>query len=208
MNEVQEGAGPGKKRKSTVLWAAVALIATVGVLYGASRMLSRDEAAQGLAPLAKGDMAKLTVADGPGPETAIKAVDADGKPVTLADFKGEVVVVNLWATWCAPCVREMPELARLQAAYEGKPVKVVAVSLDKGEADIAKAKAFIADKKPLRFYHGDYAVAFEVTPPAGGLPTTILYDRTGRERARLAGGADWSRPDAKAVIDRLLAMEG
>ncbi|MEI9965493.1 MAG: TlpA disulfide reductase family protein [Caulobacteraceae bacterium] len=118
------------------------------------------------------------------------------------------MLVNLWATWCAPCVKEMPTLAQLQSAYAGKPVKVMAVSLDKGDADIAKARAFIADKPPLAFYHGDYALAFALNPPAEGLPTTIIYDRTGQERARLSGGADWSTPEARAVIDRLLATTG
>ena len=85
---------------------------------------------------------------------------------------------------------------------------VAPISLDKGDADIAKARAFIADKAPLKFYHGEYSLAFTITPPAEGLPTTILYDRTGRERARLSGGADWSTPEAHAVIDRLLKLKG
>jgi thiol-disulfide isomerase/thioredoxin len=118
-----------------------------------------------------------------------------------------VVVVNLWATWCAPCVKEMPTLAKLQEAYAGKPVKVMAISLDKGQPDIDKARAFIADKAPLVFYHGDYGLAFSVDPPTEGLPTTLIYDRSGHERARLTGGADWSTPEARAVLDRVLALK-
>jgi hypothetical protein len=101
----------------------------------------------------------------------------------------------------------MPTLARLQARYAGRPVKVLAVSLDKGPEDLAKARAFIADKAPLQFYHGDYALAFSITPPAEGLPTTLVFDRSGREQARLSGGADWSGADAGAVIDRLLSRK-
>jgi len=152
-------------------------------------------------------MAKLEVADKPAAPAAITAEGPDGKLIDLRAFKGQVVVVNLWATWCAPCVKEMPTLARLQQEYAGKPVKVLAISLDKGADDIAKAKSFIADKPPLGFYHGQYSLAFSIDPPAEGLPTTILYDREGRERARLAGGADWSTPQAKAVLDRLLSMK-
>ena len=84
---------------------------------------------------------------------------------------------------------------------------MLAISLDKGQPDIDKAKAFIADKQPLLFYHGEYSLAFAVDPPTEGLPTTILYDRAGRERARLSGGADWSTPEAHAVLDRLLAAK-
>ncbi len=152
-------------------------------------------------------MAKLVVADKPAAQP-ISAEGPDGKTVNLADLKGDVVVVNLWASWCAPCVREMPTLAALQARYAGKPVKVLAISLDKGPEDLAKAKAFIADKPPLVFYRGDYGMAFSITPAAEGLPTTILVGRDGRERARLSGGADWSTPEARAVIDRLLAHAG
>jgi thiol-disulfide isomerase/thioredoxin len=159
----------------------------------------------GLRSLAKGEMAKLVVDDKPQSQP-ITAQDAQGRTVRLSDLKDQVVVVNLWATWCAPCVKEMPTLARLQSEYAGKPVKVVAISLDKGDEDVAKARAFIADKPPLKFYHGDYSLAFALTPAVEGLPTTLIFDRQGRERARLTGGADWSTPAAKAVIDRLLAQ--
>jgi hypothetical protein len=101
----------------------------------------------------------------------------------------------------------MPTLAQLQSRYAGKPVKVLPISLDKGADDIAKAKAFISDKAPLGFYHGDYAMAFAITPAAEGLPTTLIFDRSGRERARLEGGADWSTPEASRVIDALLAQK-
>ena len=135
----------------------------------------------------------------------IQAQGPDGRTFKIGDLKGQVVVVNLWATWCAPCVKEMPTLAQLQSRYSGKGVKVLAISLDKGDGDIAKAKAFIADKQPLAFYHGDYALAFAISPATEGLPTTLIFDRSGRERARLEGGADWSTDQAGRVIDHLLA---
>jgi thiol-disulfide isomerase/thioredoxin len=200
MSEVQ-GGGPARGRGKW-LWAVVGVVVVAGLLYVA---VTSFKPAGGLKPLARGEMAKLVVDDRPQPQP-VTAQDAQGRTVTLADLKGQVVVVNLWATWCAPCVKEMPTLAKLQSEYAGKPVKVIAISLDKGDADVAKARAFIADKAPLQFYHGDYSLAFSLTPAAEGLPTTLLFDRDGRERARLAGGADWSTPEAKAVIDRLLAQ--
>ena len=115
-----------------------------------------------------------------------------------------MVVVNLWATWCAPCVTEMPTLARLQAAYRGR-ILVAPVSMDTAK-DREKARAFIAQYPPLGFYQDPKAtLVFAVTPPAEGLPTTILYGRHGRERARMSGGADWSGADAHAVVEALLA---
>ena len=198
MSQVQ-GGGAAKGR-SKWLWVVAGGLAVAGLLYGA---VTTFKSGASLQSLAKGEMAKLVVSDKPAPEPII-AQDAQGRTVRLSDLKGQVVVVNLWATWCAPCVKEMPTLAKLQSQYAGKPVKVLAISLDKGAEDLIKAKAFIADKAPLTFYHGDYGLAFALTPAAEGLPTTLIFDRSGREQARLAGGADWSTPEARAVIDHLL----
>ena len=112
-----------------------------------------------------------------------------------------MLVVNLWATWCAPCKQEMPTLAKLQAAYEGKPVKVVAISIDR-PADTQAAKDFIAQNAPLAFYQeASMELPFLFEPEAQGFPTTLLYDKSGMERARVVGEADWSTAEAKAVVD-------
>jgi thiol-disulfide isomerase/thioredoxin len=158
-----------------------------------------------LKSLAKGAMAKLTVSDKPAsaPDTVFK--DAQGKPHTVAEFKGKVAVVNVWANWCAPCKEEIPSLARLQTAYAGKDVAIVPVSVGKGDDETA-GHAFIGRNPPLTFYtEPTYALTFALKPPIEGMPTTILFDRKGVERARLSGGADWSSPEAKAVVDSLLA---
>lgn len=202
MEQTQRGETKSPGKNARLVGAGVGLIVVLAALYAAYALVIKPHG-EGLKPLAKGEMAKLEVDKAPTVQP-ISAEGADGKPVNLSDFKGDVVLVNLWATWCAPCVKEMPTLAQLQQRYAGRPVKVLAVSLDKGAQDIAKAKAFIADKPPLQFYHGDYALAFSITPPAEGLPTTLIFDRSGRERARLSGGADWSGADADAVVDRLL----
>jgi len=149
--------------------------------------------------------AKLTHPAGAGPAPDYGFVGADGQPMKLADFKGKVVVMNLWATWCGPCVTEMPTLAKLQAAYAGQPVEVVAISID-SEADTAKAKQFIAKHAPLKFYQ-DRAMKlpFVLKPAADGTPITVIYGKDGLEKGRVSGDADWSQPDAKAVIDKVLA---
>ena len=139
----------------------------------------------------------------PAPEYAF--LGPQGKPVKLADFRGKVVVVNFWATWCAPCVEEMPTLAKAARAYDGRPVVVLAISVDKAEG-AAKAKAFLGQHPPLEFYQDPSArLPFELAPPAPGMPTTVIYGKDGLERARLSGSADWAGPVAQAEIDRVLA---
>jgi thiol-disulfide isomerase/thioredoxin len=131
--------------------------------------------------------------------------DGQGKKVTAADFKGKIVVLNLWATWCAPCKIEMPMLAKLASAYAGKPVAVVAISIDKPEA-LDQAKAFIAQQAPLAFYNDpDAKLPWALKPAANGMPTTIIFGKDGLERGRISGQADWNGPGAKTVIDKLLA---
>jgi len=158
-----------------------------------------------LKSLAQGSMAKLVVSDKPAPAPDTVFRDAAGKPHTLAEFKGRVAVVNVWANWCAPCKEEIPSLARLQAAYAGKPLVVVPVSVGKAEDETA-GHAFIDRNPPLAFYtEPTYALAYAFKPAVDGMPSTILYDARGVERARLTGGADWSSPQAHAVMDLLLA---
>ena len=142
--------------------------------------------------------------DGAAPP-AYTFYDAAGKPKTLADLKGKVLVVNLWATWCGPCKIEMPQLVRLAAAYHGKPVQVVEISIDKPEA-LAEAKAFIGQHAPLAFYNDPAAkLPWALTPPAAGMPTTVIYGKDGFERGRISGEADWAGAGAKSVIDKVLA---
>ena len=200
MHEIRSEAAcpPGGTAKA--VWAGLAAFAILALLGGCGQ-------GQNLDGLAHGDMAKLEPAKTPAPPPPTAIDGPDGKTVTLADFKGQVLVVNLWASWCAPCQREMPTLAKLQADYAGRPVKVVAISLDKGEEDIAKAKARIAQNAPLAFYHAPYDLAFALAPPVEGLPTTLFYDSSGRERGRITAPADWTKPEAHAVVDRLLALK-
>ena len=114
-------------------------------------------------------------------------------------------MLNLWATWCGPCKNEMPTLARLQAAYAGQPLVVVAVSIDKAEA-LDGARTFIAGLAPLAFYNDPAAkLPWALKPPAAGMPTTVIYGKDGLERGRISGEAAWSDPDAKAILDKVLA---
>lgn len=177
--------------------AGAGLAAALYVIAGCTSKPTGD-----LKSLATGQMEKLVVQT-PSAEPAVVFTDAAGKTLTLASFKGKVVVLNLWATWCGPCVEEMPTLAKLAQATAGKGVVVAPVSVDRVE-DRANALAFIAKRPPLSFYADpSYGLAFAFRPPIEGLPTTLLIDPEGRVRARLSGGADWSGPDARRVIEAL-----
>ena len=139
----------------------------------------------------------------PKPVPALTFFDGDGNEVSLADFRGKVVVLNLWATWCAPCRREMPSLDRLQAALGDQGLEVIALSLDRG--DVAKVREFFDELglSNLAIYHDPEARAGrELGAP--GLPTTLMIDRDGREVGRLLGPAEWDSDAAIAVIKSLL----
>ncbi|HEX6859605.1 MAG TPA: TlpA disulfide reductase family protein [Caulobacteraceae bacterium] len=201
MNEVQAKARPGLIR-----WAMVglALAGVAAVLYVIGAASFKPKQASDLSAYGTGALEKLVVTRPPTPMPDVAFTDANGKSLTLKDFRGQVVVLNLWATWCAPCKEEMPTLARLQAAYAAQPVSVVPLSVDRDE-DLNLAVDQIASTPPLKLYRDPgYSMAFGLNPRAQGFPTTIIIDRQGRERARLSGAADWSSPEAKALIERLL----
>ena len=132
--------------------------------------------------------------DAPKPVAAIKFDDAQGQSRNLADFKGKVVLLNIWATWCGPCRKEMPALDRLQAALGGPEFEVVALSIDRGGTDAVRK--FFADIgiRTLAMYLDSSGQALR-TLSALGLPTTLLVDREGPEIGRLIGPAEWDSPE-------------
>jgi thiol-disulfide isomerase/thioredoxin len=189
------------------LWGA-ALLGVAAVLYIMAVSSTKPSPDASSGPSGKAFAEKVVRPAEPTPSPDYTFFDAAGRPMTLADLKGKVVVMNIWATWCAPCIQEMPTLAKLQAAYAGKPVEVVAISID-SESSAAKARLFIAQHDPLKFYHDrEMKLPFKLTPPAPGAPTTVIYGADGLETARVAGEADWSAADARALVDAALAASG
>jgi thiol-disulfide isomerase/thioredoxin len=149
--------------------------------------------------LLTGSLSKMALAKPPKPMPEFAFADADDKPLKLADYKGKVVLVNFWATWCVPCVKEMPSLDRLQAAIGKDRFVVLPLSLDGPSKP--KVAPFYEDKKltslGIYFDKGKKSMqALDVSV----LPTSILVDADGREIARLEGEADWDKPEAIALM--------
>jgi thiol-disulfide isomerase/thioredoxin len=137
--------------------------------------------------------------DPPAAVADLEFADAEGHPHTLADFRGKVVLLNVWATWCAPCRKEMPTLDRLQAALGGDEFEVVPLSIDRGGAErVRKFYAEIAVRH-LSIYV-DSSRKVEAVLDTVGLPTTLLIDRQGRELGRVSGGAEWDAPETVAFL--------
>jgi thiol-disulfide isomerase/thioredoxin len=194
------GSEPLKKRGLGWALLALAAVGAAAVLYVIGQASTKPGAGEGLERFAEGSLHRLSVA-GEGraaPATVVR--DAAGRPVRIAELPGELVVVNLWATWCAPCVVEMPTLAGLQRAHP--EVHVATVSLDR-VGELPKAKAFLARHPPLAFYH-EPTFALAGALGAQGLPATVIY-KDGREVARVTGEADWTSPEARGLIAALLA---
>lgn len=133
-------------------------------------------------------------------------IDGDERDLTLADFRGRVVLLNVWATWCVPCREEMPTLDRLQARLGGEDFHVLPLSVDR--AGLGPVRRFYEEIgiRHLGMYLAEDLrgmVALAVI----GLPTTLLIDREGREIARLVGPAEWDSPGAVAQFESVIAIQ-
>jgi thiol-disulfide isomerase/thioredoxin len=150
-------------------------------------------------PAFKGALQSFKHAEPPRPAPGIGFTDTAEKPLSLADFKGKVVLLNYWATWCAPCVEEMPSLERLHSRLGGPDFAVLAISVDRQGLSIVEPFLQRIGLKQLPIYldrSGASMRAFAVR----GLPTTMLIDRDGNDVGRLEGMADWDSPAAEALI--------
>ncbi len=162
------------------------------------RIFTTADALQPTTPLAS-----LIEHPTPAPPPEARFLDNTGKSVSIADFAGQGLVLNLWATWCIPCVGEMPQLAAAATALGPDRIAVLALSSDRGGAEIVR-----------KFYteHAIQGLDIWLDPKseaarawhARGLPTTLIIDRKGREVARLEGAAEWAHPDALTRLRRLV----
>jgi thiol-disulfide isomerase/thioredoxin len=158
---------------------------------------------ESIAPLAKGEVAAMTIAKAPEAMPELAFVGPDGKPVTLAAFRSKTVLLNLWATWCVPCRQEMPALDRLQGLAGSDKFQVVAVNIDTSRLDRPKAFLHEIGVKNLAYYSDPKADVFFQLKQTGkvlGLPTTFLIDPAGCAIGLMAGPAAWDSADAQALV--------
>ncbi len=173
----------------------------LALALGANAALAVDMAQ--VKGLATGDMRKLVFHEDPQPVTDAVFLLEDGTEATFADFRGKYVLLNFWATWCAPCRAEMPTLAALQEEFGGDRFEVLTLATGRNRpAAIEKFLERTGATNLPRHTDPKMAVAREMNVP--GLPVTVLIDPEGREIARLTGEADWHSDSARAIIAALL----
>jgi thiol-disulfide isomerase/thioredoxin len=203
-----------KKRFTLIILGGVAgVVVGLAGVYGIGRLTGNAgadpackasvETSRRLAALARGEVAAVSVDRTPKrlPQLAFK--DALGAEKSLSDWRGRTVLLNLWATWCVPCRKEMPALDALQGKLGGPDFEVVAVNID--TRDPEKPKAWLKDVgvDKLAYYSDSNAKVFQDLKAIGkafGMPTTLIVDGNGCELATLAGPAEWGSGDAVKLV--------
>ena len=207
-----------KRQYSLILLGGIAGLAVgLAAVYGIATLTGNAggdaacrpavELANKLAPLAHGEVAAVKVANSPLKLPKLAFQDAAGKPLSLANWHGRTVLLNLWATWCVPCRKEMPALDALQQRLGSPDFEVVAVNIDTRDPD--KPKAFLRELgiSKLAYYADSTAKTFQDLKAVGrafGMPTTLLIDRQGCELGSIAGPAEWASEDAVKLIQAAL----
>ncbi len=211
---------PAPTRRIPLAIGAVVIGAAIGLggIYGFGALRQNApgdptcraavEVARKIAPLAQGEVAALTMATTPLRLPDLAFADADGQARKLSDWRGKTVLVNLWATWCVPCRKEMPALEALQTKLGGANFEVVAINIDTRDPD--KPKNFLKDANLTRlgYFSDRKAKVFQDLKGIGralGMPTSVLVDAQGCEIATIAGPAEWGSEDAVKLIKAALA---
>jgi thiol-disulfide isomerase/thioredoxin len=208
--------GPSRRRFALISVAVAAgLAAGWAGVYGIGGLKRNADAAcrpamalaQRLKPLARGEVAGVIVAAAPLKVPNLTFHDAAGAPRTLADWKGRTILVNLWATWCVPCRKEMPALDALERRLGGPGFEVVAINID--TRDAGKPKTWLREVgiEKLGYYADPSAKTFQDLKEIGrafGMPTTLLIDGSGCELGTVAGPAEWASDDAIKFIETAL----
>jgi thiol-disulfide isomerase/thioredoxin len=206
----------GRLRLFSVAAAVVILVVLAGV-YGIDRLRSNppDTACQpavrtaaNITPLVHGEVAALALVQTPFrvPDLAFK--DAENHDRSLADWRGRTVLLNLWATWCVPCRREMPALDAVQAKLGGPQFETLAINIDTRNPQ--KPLSFLKDvgATHLAYYSDSSARVFEDLKTAGkafGMPTTLIVDRSGCEIGDMAGPAEWASDDGVKLVSAAIS---
>lgn len=148
---------------------------------------------------------KPSLRHSPRPVPDINFTNAEGKSVTLSDYKGKVILLNFWASWCAPCVKELPDLDRLQQSLGDTHFKVIALSVDgKGFPNVQQFVDRLGLKHIEVFHDAGSKMFFGLG--LYGLPYSVIIDKSGKEAMRLKGLVDWTNSDVNLVLNELLSQ--
>ncbi len=177
-----------------------ALVLYTCMIFGANAALADMNQ---LAALREGDMKKLSFHSEPKPVSKSTYTMEDGSTGSLADYRGKIAVVNFWATWCAPCRKEMPMLSELQSELGGEDFDVVTIATGRNPPPAMKSffDEIGVSNLPL---HRDPKMQISREMGILGLPITIILNRDGQEIARMQGDAHWNSDSAKAIIKALI----
>jgi len=207
-----------KKRIALILLGGMVGVA-VGLLgvYGIGRLTGNAgadpacqasvETARRMAPLVRGEVAAVSIANVPKSLPPLTFKDASGAAKSLADWRGRTVLLNLWATWCVPCRKEMPALDALQGKLGGANFEVVSINIDTRDPDKPKDWLKNVGVNTLAYYADNSARVFQDLKAIGkafGMPTTLIVDTNGFELATLAGPAEWASDDALRLVTAAL----
>ncbi|MGB6228586.1 MAG: TlpA disulfide reductase family protein [Litorimonas sp.] len=170
------------------------------LVFAATGMRACQAPEGALDRFATGSLGKLVSLDAPPTQPGLTFATPDGE-VSLADYRGKIVLVNIWGTWCAPCVAEMPSLDELERLRGGEDFAVVPVAL---RDTVQEIETFYA-RYGIEYLPAISDRDMRINPPLRlpGVPTSIFYDEYGRELARLPGEADWASEEALALVDHL-----
>lgn len=214
---------PFDKARRRTLVAVAALVGALAVLagiYGIGRLRGNAgeaacrpavELARRVASLAHGEVAALVVAQKPFRVPELVFQDAQGGSRSMRDWRGRFLLLNLWATWCVPCRKEMPALDALEAKLGGPNFEVVAVNIDTRDLDKPRAWLREVGVDKLAYYSDPSAKVFQDLKLAGkafGMPTTLLIDRAGCEIGTMAGPAEWASDDGIKLIEASIRQGG
>jgi thiol-disulfide isomerase/thioredoxin len=207
----------GKRRVAATVGVAAALgvalyVTLAGQGNGGDFAACPDAAprAEALDSLVTGEVAAFRIAEEPEKLASLSFTGPNGDPMTLGDFAGKVTLVNIWATWCAPCRQEMPALDRLQAELGGEDFVVVPISID--TADPARPANFLKEigVERLPLYTDRSTAIFQVLKQRGlalGLPVTLLLDRNGCRLGHMNGPAEWDSFDGRSLIEAAIGRD-
>lgn len=185
-------------RWGLIVLPLIGLISFAWVLIAATG----ERSSEPLGSYAVGTMSDFKSLESAPSQSLNTLTQADGSTLSLADKRGKIILVNYWATWCGPCILEMPALNELQTRYGSDDFEVVTISMD---SDIRDAQVFLEENTltALTLYHG-FDLGSIQRLGIRGLPASILYDRSGNEIGRVEREADWSSEDAYTLIEEVI----